>query len=151
MRTNKQGQTTKQLALPARLRQRVMKLAHAGVMSWHQGVHRTIERVSKSFWWPGMSNDVNMLALSCDICQRTISKGLIPHVNQEFPGIHVWNRVYSWDGSAIAVSSASQIPKRTVDALGSCTADVSISASSYSWPRQCGSWLSQQESFGGIN
>ena len=53
VKMNKEGQTTKQLALPAGLRQRIMTLAHAGVMSGHQGVHRTLERVIKSFWWPG--------------------------------------------------------------------------------------------------
>jgi len=82
VKINKQGQTTKQLALalPTGLRQRVMTLAHAGVMSGHQGVHRTLERVIKSFWWPGMSNDVNRFCHSCDICQRTVSKSRIPKV-----------------------------------------------------------------------
>ena len=78
VKVNKQGQTTKQLALPAGLRQRVMTLAHAGVMRGHQGVHRTLERVMKSFWWPGMSNDVNLFCHSCHICQRTVSKSRIP-------------------------------------------------------------------------
>jgi len=80
VKVNKQGQTTKQLALPAGLRQCVMTPAHAGVMSGHQGVHRTLERVVKSFWWLGMSNDVNNFCHSCDICQRTVSKGRTPKV-----------------------------------------------------------------------
>jgi len=48
-RSNKPGQSVKQLALPSSLRQRVMTLAHARVMSGHQGVSRTTERVVKSF------------------------------------------------------------------------------------------------------
>ena len=38
VKTNRRGQESKQLALPEKLRQRVMTLAHAGVMSGHQGV-----------------------------------------------------------------------------------------------------------------
>ena len=39
--------------------------------------------------------------------------------------------------TATPVSPASQIPERTLNALGSCIAAVPISASRYSWPRQC--------------
>ena len=80
VKMDNKGQVVKQLALPEKLRQRVMRLAHAGIMSGHQGAHRTQERIIASFWWPGMSGDISRFCQSCDICQRTISKGRVSKV-----------------------------------------------------------------------
>jgi len=80
MKTNRREQTKKQLAISETLRQHVMTLAHAGVMSGHLGIHRTQERIIASFWWPGMSDDITRFCHSCDICQRTISKGRVSKV-----------------------------------------------------------------------
>ena len=80
IKTDNKSQAVKQLALPGKLRQRVMRLAHAGIMSGHQGAHRTQERIAANFWWPGMSGDISRFCQSCDICQRTVSKGRIPKV-----------------------------------------------------------------------
>jgi len=80
VKANRRGLIKKQLAVPQTLRQRVMSLAHAGVMSGHQGIHRTQERIVASFWWPGMSGDITRFCHSCDVCQRTISKGRVSKV-----------------------------------------------------------------------
>jgi len=80
IKSNLQGQEVKQLAQPKELRHKVMKLAHARIMSGHQCVHRMPERVFASFWWPGMSDDVTRFSHSCDVCQRTVSKGRIQKV-----------------------------------------------------------------------
>jgi len=76
----RQGQELKQMALPKGLRHRVMTLAHAGIMSGHQGVHRTQERITANFWWPGMTDDVTRFCHSCDVCRRTVSKGRVSKV-----------------------------------------------------------------------
>ena len=78
VKENKRGQETKQLALPKGLRHRVMTIA--GIMSGHQGVHRTQERITANFWWPGMTEDVTRFCHSCDVCQQTISKGRVSKV-----------------------------------------------------------------------
>jgi len=38
-----------------------MTIAHAGIMSGHQGVYRTQERITANFWWPGMMDDVTQV------------------------------------------------------------------------------------------
>jgi len=80
IRTNDRGEAVKQLALPTKLRHRVMTLAHTGLMSGHQGIHRTQERITTNFWWPGMTGDIARYCQSCDVCQRTIAKGRVPRV-----------------------------------------------------------------------
>ena len=74
-KVSRQGQSTKQLVLPETLRNLVMKLSHESLMRGHQGVTRTLNRINVHFWWPGMTGDVQRYCRSCDICQRTISKG----------------------------------------------------------------------------
>jgi len=80
VKKDRQGQESKQLALPRGLRHQVMTLVHAGIMSGHQGVHRTQVRITANFWWPGITSDVTRFCHSCDVCQRSISKGRIPKI-----------------------------------------------------------------------
>jgi len=68
------GQEITQLVVPCDLRPRVMQLAHDAIMSGHQGVKKTHDRVWVNFWWPGLAGDVTRFCRSCDICQRTVSK-----------------------------------------------------------------------------
>jgi len=65
----------KQLVLPETLRLHVMKVAHESIMSGHQAIARTFDRVSAQFWWPGITGDVHRFCKSCEICQRTVAKG----------------------------------------------------------------------------
>ncbi len=44
-------------------------------MSGHLGVRKTSDRVLAEFFWPGVSGDITRFGRSCDICQRTVSKG----------------------------------------------------------------------------
>jgi len=54
-----------------------MKLAHDSIMSGHQGVKKTYDRVIEHFFWPGVHGDVVRYCRSCDICQRTVTKGRV--------------------------------------------------------------------------
>ncbi|XP_070392513.1 uncharacterized protein [Dermacentor albipictus] len=71
------GRETRQLVVPASLRRAVLELAHDTIMAGHQGVRKTTSRVSEEFFWPCMQSDIKRFVRSCDICQRTTSKGLV--------------------------------------------------------------------------
>ena len=76
--TDTKGNT--QLVVPKDYRDRVMKIAHDGLMSGHQGITKTTDKILTQFYWPGLSEDVRHYCRSCDICQRTIQKGKITKV-----------------------------------------------------------------------
>jgi len=63
--------------LPQQLREKALKLAHDCIMSGHQGLKKTYDRVYAHFYWSGIHADIDRYCKSCDICQRTVSKGRV--------------------------------------------------------------------------
>ena len=74
------GRTFSQLTVPAKFRQVVMKLAHESIMSGHLATSRTISRILSEVFWPGMQSEIKRFCQSCDICQKTMSKGKVKKV-----------------------------------------------------------------------
>ncbi|XP_069106410.1 uncharacterized protein [Argopecten irradians] len=70
----------RQIAVPQTYREQVMSLAHESIVGGHLGVQKTIDRISTSFYWPGMTSDVTRYCQSCDICQKTTPKGRVTKV-----------------------------------------------------------------------
>ncbi|XP_033726122.1 uncharacterized protein LOC117315829 [Pecten maximus] len=70
----------RQIAVPETYREKVMSLAHESIVGGHLGIQKTIDRISTSFYWPGMTSDVTRYCRSCDICQRTTPKGRVTKV-----------------------------------------------------------------------
>ena len=67
----------KQLLVPKQFRYEIMKIAHEGVFGGHLGTGKTRERIMKSFFWPGIGEDVTRFCRSCDSCQRTCHQGRV--------------------------------------------------------------------------
>ena len=42
-----------------------------------------MDKITSSFYWPGIHGDVTRFCRSCDKCQRTIQKGKVPKVPLE--------------------------------------------------------------------
>ena len=52
------------------LRIELLKLHHDTLLAGHPGRWKTLEIVSRNYWWPGMSVDVKKYVQGCDTCQR---------------------------------------------------------------------------------
>ena len=74
------GKSFMQLVVPSSLRIHVMKVGHETMMAGHLGTTKTIDRIQRYFYWPGMQKDVRRFCQSCDKCQKTIPKGKVGKV-----------------------------------------------------------------------
>ena len=57
-----------------------MEVAHDTMLAGHMGVKKTEDRILTNFYWPGIYQDVMSFCRSCDVCQRTVSKGNVTKV-----------------------------------------------------------------------
>ena len=64
------GRTYMQLALPQKLRKKVMEAHHDGVLGGHLGSEKTLSRIQKTYWWPGITDDVEKWIRTCRKCQE---------------------------------------------------------------------------------
>lgn len=53
------------------LRRDLLKLFHDSPVAGHSGKHKTLELISRDYWWPNMSNFVKEYVKGCGICQAT--------------------------------------------------------------------------------
>lgn len=53
------------------LRRQLVELHHDSLMAGHPGRWKTLELVSRNYWWPGMSRYVAAYVKGCDKCNRT--------------------------------------------------------------------------------
>ena len=53
------------------LRRDLVKLHHDSPAAGHPGRWKTLELVSRNYWWPGMSKFINEYVSTCDVCNRT--------------------------------------------------------------------------------
>ena len=70
----------KQILVPKDLRKKVMEVAHDTMLAGHMGVKKTEDRILTNFYWSGIHQEVVSFCRSCDVCQRTVSKGRVARV-----------------------------------------------------------------------
>jgi len=63
----------KRIYAPKELRHRIMMSEHDSKIAGHFGRERTMELVSRNFYWPNMETEIRKYCSECDNCQRTKS------------------------------------------------------------------------------
>jgi len=52
------------------LRMEVIQLHHDMLVAGHGGRWKTVELVTRNYWWPGVTRDVGKYVKGCNLCQR---------------------------------------------------------------------------------
>jgi len=52
------------------LRVEVIQWYHDILVAGHEGKWKTVELVTRNYWWPGVTRDVGKYIEGCDLCQR---------------------------------------------------------------------------------
>ncbi|VDI25445.1 Hypothetical predicted protein [Mytilus galloprovincialis] len=59
-----------QAVIPMSERKQVLQCCHETKCAGHLGIHKTIEKIRQSFYWPGLQSDVRMYVAGCNQCTR---------------------------------------------------------------------------------
>lgn len=73
-----------QILVPSQLRAKLLHVAHDIPASGHLGAKKTLDRLLKHFYWPGINSSVRVYFRTCGICQRLgkgVSSSRAPLVN----------------------------------------------------------------------
>ena len=60
------------------MRAKVLKQLHDSPSAGHPGQQKTLQLVTRDFWWPGVQEDVKGYVQACDLCQRVKSDNRPP-------------------------------------------------------------------------
>ncbi|BFZ17096.1 hypothetical protein BsWGS_20136 [Bradybaena similaris] len=69
------GHILKQIVLPEKYREETLRLSHDIPLSAHLAAKKTIDRVKRHFFWPGMTKQIREYCKTCQICQKMAKKG----------------------------------------------------------------------------
>ena len=69
------------LVIPKSLQQEILVKLHTG----HQGIHKYIQRVCESVWWPGIGKEITQFVEKCPICSVYMQTSTFRTTNCLYP------------------------------------------------------------------
>ncbi|KAI1663257.1 reverse transcriptase [Pyrenophora tritici-repentis] len=60
------------------LRSQIVYRAHSSGPAGHPGRVKTLDLITRTWWWPGMSRDIEQYVKACDLCVRSKASRLAP-------------------------------------------------------------------------
>ena len=73
------------LVVPQSLRDSLIQEAHGTMLSGHEGITKTKERLLHSYYWPNMEKDITVHLQTCQKCQVTKKQHSAPHLLSPLP------------------------------------------------------------------
>jgi hypothetical protein len=69
---------------------------HDSLMGGHMGIDKTVEKIARLFWWPGMHTDIENHVRTCPACQVSKHRNWKPqgHTNDLKPATSPWEVVH---------------------------------------------------------
>ena len=95
-----------QICIPPELRTELIYYAHSVPSSGHFGIAKTVFRLQKAYWWPGMAGTVARYILSCPFCRSYKPPTRTP---REFLGDEAISK-YPWQRLHLDIWKPSQRP-----------------------------------------
>ena len=73
------------LVVPVSLQNDLISEAHGSMLSGHEGISKTKERLLHSYYWPNMDRDITVHLKTCQKCQVTRKQHSPPHLLSPLP------------------------------------------------------------------
>ena len=64
------GDVRDQLVVPTRFRWELIRLVHGAHLGAHLGNKKTLQKILRRFFWPGLHRDMSEYCRACEECQR---------------------------------------------------------------------------------
>lgn len=89
-------QPTWRLVVPTEKRTDVLRACHDDPLSAHGGRHKTIDRVSRQYYWPKMYASISTYVRNCEVCRATKSSNVTQRapMGEQLKVDRPWQAIY---------------------------------------------------------